>query len=79
MQTSQHHIVLRAGAVDDERVSALVFANENAHMGVAGIEHQITRQGFAPGDLLAVAVLTGRTAAVPDDIVQRIVEYPVHK
>lgn len=54
--------------MDDERVSALVLADKDAHMGVAWIEHQIAGQGFAPGDRLAVAVLTGRTAAMTDDI-----------
>ena len=44
--------------MDDERVSALVFADEDPHMGVTRIEHQITRQRLAPRDRLAVAVLT---------------------
>ena len=79
LQAGQDDIVLAAGAVNDQRLAALVRADEYAHMAVTGVKHQIAGQGFAPRDWGAVAVLAGSAAAVTDDVAQRVVEYPVHK
>jgi hypothetical protein len=38
LQACQHHIVLAAGTVDNERTSTVICADEHAHMAVAGIE-----------------------------------------
>ena len=48
LQAGQHHIILRTGAVDDERIAVAVLADKHAYMGIAGVKHQIARLCFAP-------------------------------
>ena len=80
VKPSMHHIVVSAGAVDDEQIAALVPAAYNAHMGVLWIEYQIAGQRLVPSDGGAVTVLCGRSAAVADDVLAAcgIIEYPIN-
>ena len=42
LQPSHDHIVVAAGAVDDEQFSVCVPAANNTHMGIIRVEHQVT-------------------------------------
>lgn len=39
LQTRKHHIILAAGAVDNERASTVICADEHTHIAVTGIEY----------------------------------------
>ena len=42
LQTSNDHIVIAAGAVDDQQLSIGIPAANDAYMGIIWIEHQVT-------------------------------------
>jgi len=44
--------------VDDQKVAGCVPEADDAYVVVVGVEHQIARLGFAPGDGFAIAVLS---------------------
>ena len=78
---SNDHIVISAGAVDDEQFSVCVPAANDAHMGIIRVEYQVTGLCVRPRNIGAIAVLCGGSAAVADDIAaaRLIVEHPIHK
>ena len=80
LDAGDHHIVVSAGAVDDEQIAALIPAADDAHMGVLWIEYQIAGQRLVPRDSGAVGMLRGGSAAVPDDVLAAcgIIEYPIN-
>ena len=65
LDAGDHHIVVSAGAVDDEQIAALVPAAYNAHMGVLWIEYQIAGQRLVPRDSGAVGMLRGAPPPCP--------------
>ena len=73
--------VVGAGAVDNQKISVRVIAAHNSDMAVIGVEYQITRLGFAPRDVRAIAVLRGCAAASAGEVFAacRVIECPVHK
>ena len=44
LDAGDHHIVVSAGAVDDEQIAALIPAAYDAHMGVLWVKYQIAGQ-----------------------------------
>lgn len=74
-----HHIVVPAGAVDDEHISVAVKSEDDADMAVSRIEHKVSRLGIAPRNFGAIAVLTGRSTTVADDVttICGVIEYPI--
>ena len=54
LQPGNDHIVIAAGAVDDEQFAIGVPAAHDAHMGIVRVEHQITRLGILPRNIGAV-------------------------
>ena len=81
LHTSNDHIVISAGAVDDEQFSACVPAANDAHMGIIRVEYQVTGLCVRPRNIGAIAVLHGGASAVADNIAAAglIVENPIHK
>ena len=81
LQTGNDHIVVPAGAVDNEQIIALIPSCHNAHMGVLRVENQITGKCVRPCDGSAVAVLHHSTTAVTEDIGSAacVVEHPIRK
>ena len=65
--------------MDDHDITAAVKAANDAHMGVIGIEYQISRLGVTPSNRRTVAVLRSGPAAMPNDVLSAalIVEYPM--
>ena len=76
-----HHIILAAGTVDDHDITAAVKAADNTDMAVAWIKDKVSRLGIAPRNFGAIAVLTGRSTAMTDDIATAcdIVKHPIDK
>lgn len=76
-----HHIVVPAGAVDDEHIAAAVKSADNADMGVLRVENKIAGQCLSPGDFGAIAMLGAGSTAMPDDIgaVCDVVKHPIDK
>ena len=76
-----HHIILAAGAVDDEDISAAVEATDDPHMTVARVKDEVARLGIAPADGCAVAVLGRGATAMADDITaaRLVVKHPIDK
>lgn len=81
LQTSNGHIVIAAGAVDDQQLSVGVPSADNTHMGIIWIEHQVTGLGVRPRNIGTIAMLHRGPAAVADDIAaaRLIEENPIHK
>ena len=81
LQTSNDHVVVSAGAVDDEQFSVCAPAANDAHMGIIRVEYQVTGLCVRPRNIGAIAVLCGGSSAVADDIAAAglIVEHPIHK
>lgn len=80
LDAGDHHIVVSAGAVDDEQIAALIPAAYDAHMGVLWVKYQIAGQRLVPRDGGAVGVLRGGPSPVTDDILAAcgIIEYPIN-
>lgn len=65
--------------MDDQEVPALIPAAHDPNVYVVRVKHQITGQGFLPGDAGAVSVLGVGATAVADDVSTRgVIKYPVH-
>ena len=66
--------------MNDHDITAAVKTANDAHMGVIGIEYQISRLGVAPINGSAVAVLGSSPAAVANDVLSAalVVERPIH-
>ena len=79
LQAGQHHIILRTGTVNNQRISRSVLAHEYTYMRIAGIEHQIARQCFVPRDRRAIGMLRVCTTAMTNHIIQGVIKYPIHK
>ena len=79
--TCDDHIVRTAGAVDDQQVSIGVPSADDTDMGVTWVEHKVARQRLAPCDRRTIAVLTGRSTAMTDDIAAAgcVVKCPIGK
>ena len=75
------HIVRTAGAVDDQQISIGVPSADDTDMGVTWVEHKVARQRLAPCDRRTIAVLTGRSTAMTDDIAAAgcVVKCPIGK
>lgn len=75
------HIIISAGAVNDQQLSVCVPAANDAHMGIIRVEHQVTGLCVRPRNIGAIAVLHGGSTAVADDIAaaRLIVEHPIDK
>ena len=65
--------------MNDQEVPVLVPAAHDPNVYVVWVKHQITGQGFLPGDGGAVGVLGMGTTAVADDVLaaRGVVENPI--
>ena len=79
LDAGDHHIVVSAGAVDDEQIAALIPAAYDAHVGVLWVKYQIAGHRLIPRNGGTVTVLCRCPSPVADDVLaaRGVVEYPV--
>ena len=79
LQSGHDHIVIAAGAVDDEQFTVCVPAANDAHMGIIRVEYQVTGLCVRPRNIGAIAVLCGGSSAMTDNVAatRGIVEHPI--
>ena len=68
LDAGDHHIVVSAGAVDDEQFSVCVSAANNTHMGIIWVKRQVAGLSVLPTDISTIAVLHGSSSAVANDV-----------
>ena len=75
------HIVIAAGAMQNENISPLVPAADDPNVSVLRVKDQIPDLRLRPGNAGTGAVLRHSAAAMTDDVlaVRGIVKHPVHE